>query len=164
MSMTAARLQIAIGPVFDPAVHVNLAAFEAVADGQWKRIEKATAVPKFGESYQVIRAQTYDDDVEDVAKGSMSTGSMTLVYNWVTEAPGQGAVQAATDDSINPYLFRISYNDKPPGAASKPTRHYFAALVVSKPIDPGNPNAFITRDAQLELVTRTYEAAKVAAA
>ncbi|MFV3077965.1 hypothetical protein [Niveispirillum fermenti] len=159
--MTGFKTAVYVGPVYE-GVPLSLEAYDALEDEDWVKVEGLTAMSAFGESYQEVRAPTYDDDVEQVGKGTANAGTLNLTYNLLPGRPGQAALAAAVADTQNRYHFKVEFPDKPPGEGSKPTRRYFAAAALGAPEDPSQINGAITGQTALALTTKVVKGAKLA--
>lgn len=160
--MTGARTRLFIGSVHDDATD-TLSEFDAIVSGTWVQVEEVTGLSAFGLTFQEVTTETFDNEVTEKYKGTANAGNLTVTLNMAPGKAGQTALEAALA-SQDAFDFKIEYPDKPAGATSKPTRHFFAARVMGFTYNPSSPNAMITNEVTLSITTKPIKGAKVTGA
>lgn len=135
-AITSAGTRIYVADAVIPNPY-NVAGFEGLT---WVEVGEVTDLGEFGRVYNQVTHNPLADRRTVKRKGSYDDGNVTMQLALVTGDAGQVILDEALDDD-NSFPFRVVFQD---GAV-----RYFAAQVMSFPINVGGVDQILSASVQL---------------
>ena len=106
----------------------DITAYDALT---WTRVKFVGNFGDLTETFAAIEYTDVDEGEDHVLKGNLSRGQFQVDLNYAGTDTGQVAMQTAFE-SVENVNVKVTLNNAPTGANSKPTRFCFPAKVMEK--------------------------------